>query len=134
MDRRGNDVPPEQPERDPGSEPIGSGLTRKSGEDRKSRDGDTGKRGGSGEPPPPASTSAHREIVAWWLLSRMIVFGVAAFVHVTEWPHRFGGGWLGVLTGWDGNWYRLIAERGYFTLPGSRSGCSGGTSLPRRST
>jgi len=51
----------------------------------------------------------------------MIVFGVAAFVHVTEWPHRFGGGWLGVLTGWDGNWYRLIAERGYFTLPGRQS-------------
>jgi hypothetical protein len=58
-------------------------------------------------------SAAYRELAVWWLLSRIIVFGSALAVGVTGWPHHISAHGLGLLTGWDGAWYREIASSGY---------------------
>lgn len=97
-------------------------LTRK-----RERDDERGaERNARDEPGHDESTSqvarsAHRTILAWWLASRLIVFAVAVLIDVLDWPRRLSGGPFSALATWDGNWYRLIAERGYFILPGHQS-------------
>jgi hypothetical protein len=59
------------------------------------------------------ASAAYRELTVWWLLSRIIVFGSALAVGVTGWPHDVSEHGLGLLTGWDGAWYREIATSGY---------------------
>jgi hypothetical protein len=65
-------------------------------------------------------------IVGWWAGSRLVVLGVALVVHSTNWPKRYfsvivAHHTFGLLDTWDGQWYALIARRGYLLVPGSQS-------------
>ena len=64
---------------------------------------------------------AYREIAAWWLLTRAVVFGAALAVGAIGWPAHPTHHGLGLLTGWDGNWYRRIATDGYHTTASGKS-------------
>lgn len=63
---------------------------------------------------------------AWWAGSRLVVAAVAVLVQFLGWPARH---WhpglvahpLALLATWDSRWYRIVAERGYFLLPGHES-------------
>jgi hypothetical protein len=61
-------------------------------------------------------------VVGAWALSRLLVFGVALAVQFFGWPSHFRPGLahhpFALLGVWDGRWYRMIATRGYFLLPG----------------
>src|SRR5689334_4880104 len=65
-------------------------------------------------------------IGGWWICSRALVVGTAAFVQYVQWP---AGAWrpalahrpLALLTAWDGRWYRMVAERGYLVIPRHQS-------------
>jgi hypothetical protein len=62
----------------------------------------------------------------WWLGSRALVIGTAIVVQHARFPHNR---WpstvahrpLGLLTTWDGHWYRMVAERGYLVIPHRQS-------------
>jgi hypothetical protein len=65
-------------------------------------------------------------VTAAWAFSRLIVFVTAAVVQAVQWPdarwttpllHRP----VGLLTAWDGRWYRMIASRGYLAIPHHQS-------------
>lgn len=64
-------------------------------------------------------------IAGWWALGRALTISTALVVDQIG-PR----GWLaaeeridpfGVLNGWDGRWYRMIAEGGYLMVPGRQS-------------
>ena len=64
-------------------------------------------------------------IAAWWLGGRALVFVTAFVVHTARVDgysvsgarrHAFG-----LLTGWDGIWYRRVASDGYLLIPGRQS-------------
>lgn len=57
------------------------------------------------------------EIAAWWLASRLLVAAAAVVADRSGWPRNLAGGPLELLAAWDGGWYRLVAERGYFLVP-----------------
>jgi hypothetical protein len=67
---------------------------------------------------------AHAWIIGWWVCGRAVVFATALVVHSAgrgflardEHAHV-----LGVLGGWDGRWYRMIASNGYLLVPGRQS-------------
>lgn len=70
--------------------------------------------------------AAYRQIVVWWALSRVLVLGSALTVQVIGWPRS---DWypsaldqpFALLGAWDGRWYRMIAENGYFVIPQEQS-------------
>jgi Dolichyl-phosphate-mannose-protein mannosyltransferase len=76
-------------------------------------------------PPRVGALRAYAWIAGWFLCGRAVVVGAAVCVHV------FGpAGWtrhaerahaLGVLTAWDGRWYRIVASTGYLLVPGRQS-------------
>jgi mannosyltransferase PIG-V len=64
-------------------------------------------------------------LVAWWAAGRAVVLAAAAALHVygprvlagrDERMHLFG-----ILSSWDGRWYRIVAEHGYLLEPGRQS-------------
>jgi Dolichyl-phosphate-mannose-protein mannosyltransferase len=65
-------------------------------------------------------------IAVWWICSRTLVVGTAAFIQYVQWP---AGAWrpalaqrpLALLTAWDARWYRMVAERGYLVIPRHQS-------------
>jgi hypothetical protein len=83
----------------------------------------------AGEPAPlaaPAQWLKDRAwIAAWWSGGRALVLATALVVHVAglraysssaSRAHAFG-----LLTGWDGLWYRRVAADGYLLIPGRQS-------------
>jgi hypothetical protein len=82
------------------------------------------------EPAPPLAAPAQwikdrTWIAAWWLGGRALVLVTALVIHalgVREYSssasraHAFG-----LLTGWDGLWYRRVAADGYLLIPGRQS-------------
>ena len=70
--------------------------------------------------------AAYRQIVVWWALSRALVLGSALAVQVVGWPRS---DWypsaldkpFALLGAWDGRWYRMVAESGYFVIPQEQS-------------
>jgi hypothetical protein len=61
--------------------------------------------------------SPYARIVTWWAASRVVVVAAAVAADALGWPRDTAGGPLDLLAAWDGGWYRLVAERGYFLLP-----------------
>lgn len=69
---------------------------------------------------------AYLQLAGWWALSRAAVLGAAITSHLTGCPrgffepvvHKHG---LGLLTVWDGEWYRRVAEYGYLLVPQQQS-------------
>jgi hypothetical protein len=68
---------------------------------------------------------ANAWIFGWWVAGRAIVAAVATVVHYVG-----PAGWtrhvahthaLGVLTAWDGRWYKMVAASGYLLVPGRQS-------------
>lgn len=64
-------------------------------------------------------------IAGWWLAGRALVLSTAYVVHLVgvrgfsvsgARTHAFG-----LLSGWDGIWYRLVASEGYLLIPGRQS-------------
>jgi hypothetical protein len=76
-------------------------------------------------PPRTGVLRAYAWIAGWFLCGRAVVAVAAVCVHA------FGpAGWtrhaekahaLGVLTAWDGRWYRIVAMSGYLLVPGRQS-------------
>jgi hypothetical protein len=69
--------------------------------------------------------SATGRIVAWWAVSRLVVFGAAAVLQWIDKPrgyfyHGFKSP-LEVLASWDGRWYEQVARHGYLLIPGHQS-------------
>jgi Mannosyltransferase (PIG-V) len=67
-----------------------------------------------------------KAIVAWWAISRAVVFASAFALHLWHVPRGYFGtsvfrAPLGALEAWDGVWYRLIALHGYLLVPGRQS-------------
>jgi hypothetical protein len=64
-------------------------------------------------------------IAAWWLGGRALVLATALVIHaigVSGYSSSASRSHaLGLLTGWDGLWYRRIAENGYLLIPGRQS-------------
>ena len=82
------------------------------------------------EPAQPLAAAAQwlRErswIAAWWLGGRALVFATALAVHAVGFRGYSSSASrhhaLGLLTGWDGLWYRRIASSGYLLIPGRQS-------------
>lgn len=70
--------------------------------------------------------AGHVVILAFWAGSRLLVLGTALVVQAVGWPWRHWHPGLlahpfALLAVWDGRWYRMIATRGYFLLPGQQS-------------
>jgi dolichol-phosphate mannosyltransferase len=65
-------------------------------------------------------------VIRWWALSRVLVLAPALIVQAVAWPRA---SWypsvldrpLALLGAWDGRWYRMVAERGYFVVPSHQS-------------
>ena len=73
-----------------------------------------------------AWVAERREVVAWWAGSRLIVIACAIGLHFARGPRGYFGPkdfhpLLGPLQGWDGIWYRHIAQHGYLLVPGRQS-------------
>jgi hypothetical protein len=67
-----------------------------------------------------------RVLFAWWAGSRTVVVGCALALHGWRSPRGFFGSStfddpLGVLRGWDGQWYTRVAMHGYLLVPGKQS-------------
>jgi hypothetical protein len=67
----------------------------------------------------------HAWIAGWWLGGRALVFAVAVVVDRVG-PRGYVGNFerahaFGLLTSWDGLWYRRVAEHGYLLLPERQS-------------
>ena len=65
-------------------------------------------------------------IAGWWAAGRAVVFGAVLAVHAAHGPtgflsHEVHGHPLAILGGWDGRWYRMVAESGYLLVPGRQS-------------
>lgn len=70
--------------------------------------------------------AAYRTVALWWALSRALVLLTALAVQALRWPraawypslvhHPFA-----LLGAWDGRWYRMVAERGYLSVPHHQS-------------
>ena len=65
------------------------------------------------------------QIVAWWAVSRLVVFAAAAVLQWLDRPrgyfyHGFRSP-LEVLASWDGRWYDQVARHGYLLIPGHQS-------------
>jgi len=63
--------------------------------------------------------------MGWWAFGRAVVFATALAVHGVG-PRSSlhpdeRGHLLGLLGGWDGRWYRMIAANGYLLIPGHQS-------------
>jgi hypothetical protein len=67
------------------------------------------------------ATVGRRQIFAWWLGTRILVFITAAIVQISRFPRSQQLGFLGhpfvLLESWDSHWYRIIAGRGYLLVP-----------------
>ena len=68
----------------------------------------------------------YAQILAWGLVTRILVFATAALVVRLDRPEGVLHPPLvarpfGLLTTWDGRWYRIVAERGYLLVPGRQS-------------
>jgi len=64
-------------------------------------------------------------IAAWWLGGRTLVLATALVIHVVR-PRGYSSSAshahaFGLLTGWDGLWYRRIAAAGYLLIPNRQS-------------
>jgi dolichol-phosphate mannosyltransferase len=65
-------------------------------------------------------------VIRWWAFSRVLVLGSALVVQALAWPRA---SWyppvlehpLALLGAWDGRWYRMVAEQGYFVVPQHQS-------------
>ncbi len=65
-------------------------------------------------------------VIRWWALSRALVLVPALVVQLLSWPRA---SWypsvvhrpFALLGAWDGRWYRMVAERGYFVIPHHQS-------------
>jgi hypothetical protein len=82
------------------------------------------------EPAPPLAAPAQwikdrAWIATWWLGGRGVVLATALVIHAVNVrdysssasrAHAFG-----LLTGWDGLWYRRVAADGYLLIPGRQS-------------
>jgi dolichol-phosphate mannosyltransferase len=69
---------------------------------------------------------AYATVLGWWLLSRVLVFTAVTIVQLVGWPRRswylgVGNHPFSLLNGWDGRWYRMVAEGGYLVLPHHQS-------------
>jgi hypothetical protein len=82
------------------------------------------------EPEPPLAAAAQwlkdrTWIAAWWLGGRALVFATALVIHVVGVrgysPSAARRHAFGLLTGWDGLWYRRVAADGYLLIPGRQS-------------
>lgn len=67
-----------------------------------------------------------RRLLAWWAGSRALVFATAFALHLVGGRQGYFGSTLlarpfGVLSSWDGGWYRLVAEHGYLLVSGRQS-------------
>lgn len=70
--------------------------------------------------------AAYRAIALWWAGSRALVLATAAVVQALGWPRA---SWYPGLTqhpfallgAWDGRWYRMVAGRGYLSIPHHQS-------------
>jgi hypothetical protein len=64
-------------------------------------------------------------IAAWWLGGRALVFATALIIHTVGLRgysvSRVRGHAFGLLGGWDGSWYRMVAADGYLLIPGRQS-------------
>lgn len=72
------------------------------------------------------SSHPYREIVGWWLLSRLVVVvGAAILSAIGTRIGYFGSSVLEnpltVLASWDGGWYAMVARHGYLLIPGRQS-------------
>ncbi len=82
------------------------------------------------EPAPPLAAPAQwikdrAWIAAWWLGGRALVLATALVVHAVNVRGYSSSASrahaLGLLTGWDGLWYRRVAADGYLLIPGRQS-------------
>ena len=67
-----------------------------------------------------------RQIIAWWAGGRALVLVSALVLHWLASPRGYFGHAIfarpfGVLSAWDGIWYRRVAEHGYLLVPGQQS-------------
>src|SRR6266536_4700984 len=67
-----------------------------------------------------------RQIIAWWAGGRVLVLASALALHWLASPRGYFGHAIfarpfGVLSAWDGIWYRRVAEHGYLLVPGQQS-------------
>jgi hypothetical protein len=73
-----------------------------------------------------ARARAYREILFWWVGSRLLIGTVVLVVSGLRSPSGFLGGAtirhpMSILASWDGQWYWTIAEHGYLYVPGQES-------------
>ena len=69
--------------------------------------------------------AARAWIAGWWMAGRALVlvtalavdvFGPRGYLSSDERAHAFG-----LLSAWDGRWYRMVASDGYLLVPGRQS-------------
>ena len=70
--------------------------------------------------------AAYAEVLGWWLLSRVVVFGAALSLYIRGGSvGYFGADTLarpfGAIESWDSRWYVTVAQRGYLLVPGRQS-------------
>jgi hypothetical protein len=70
--------------------------------------------------------AAYLDVLGWWLLSRVVVFGAALALYLHGGTVGFFGADtlarpFGAIESWDGRWYVTVARRGYLLVPGRQS-------------
>jgi Dolichyl-phosphate-mannose-protein mannosyltransferase len=72
-----------------------------------------------------STVRAHAWIAGWFIAGRALIAVSAVCVHAfgpSGWTrHAEKAHALGVLTAWDGRWYRIVATSGYLLVPGRQS-------------
>jgi hypothetical protein len=73
-----------------------------------------------------ARASAYRQILLWWIGSRVLVVGAVVAISAIGNPAGFFGHAviqhpLRILYSWDGHWYWTVAQYGYLYVPGEES-------------